>query len=123
MRSLTKLRVLVLSDTMIGDAAMLHVRHVPYLCLERTRITDEGVAVLSGSGQLEWIVLSGTDVTDVGIATLQNTPSLRSLYVPDTKVSDEGIESLQKANPKLSIIRTLRRERTSSNNLSRRLWC
>jgi hypothetical protein len=74
--------------------------------LERARITDDGVAKLSGSSQLEFLNLCGTDVSDEGVRTLKNTRSLQRLCVVDTKVSDVAIKELEGVLPKLTVIRT-----------------
>ena len=52
---------------------------------------------------MQMLYLDRTAVTDAGLAHLRSLPKLRVLWVKDTRISDEGIRKLQQALPDCEI--------------------
>jgi len=67
------------------------------LHLERTGISDAGLAAIASLPELEYLNLYGTPVTDTGIAALQTLPRLKQLYVWQTKVTPAAVKALAEA--------------------------
>jgi hypothetical protein len=68
------IRELVLNDSRITDAALVHVARLPNVdCLQlgNTEITDAGLHNLAALKKLKRLNLNGTRVTPAGVATLQ----------------------------------------------------
>jgi Leucine-rich repeat (LRR) protein len=63
---------------------------------ENSRVTDAGLANLTGLSQLKFIQLEGTPTTDAGLAHLADLPSLRVLFLGRTAVSDAGMQHVGK---------------------------
>ncbi|NNJ25094.1 leucine-rich repeat domain-containing protein [Alienimonas chondri] len=110
-------------------AALVHCPSIASLQLDRTNVTDEGLAMMDGAAtglislslahtnvsdwgvasmgshpQLSALDLSGTNVTDAGLWSLvQNCPNLDALTLSGTAVSDEGLAALVHL-PKLSAL-------------------
>ena len=74
------------------------------LSLRDTQVTDAGMAHVAGLTRLRTLDLSGTRVTDKGVAALQNCKELRRLYLKDTAVTDEAIVAMKQALPELVTI-------------------
>ncbi|MGH9162108.1 MAG: c-type cytochrome domain-containing protein [Vicinamibacteraceae bacterium] len=83
--------------------AVAHMPHLVALHLQRTGVTDEDLAHLSGLRYLESLNVHGTDVSDAGLERLAGLKSLRRLYVWQTKVSDEGAKKLRAGLPELEV--------------------
>jgi YHS domain-containing protein len=60
------------------------------LHLERSGLSDTGLAALASLTQLEYLNLYGTAVTDAGLEALRSLPNLKQLYVWQTKVTSTG---------------------------------
>jgi len=73
------------------------------LHLDRTSVTDDGLAQLQSLTQLEYLNLYGTKVTDAGMGHLAKLANLRQLYVWRTKVTPEAIARLQSQVPRLVV--------------------
>jgi hypothetical protein len=70
--------------------------------LERTQVTDAGLANLSGLKSLERLYLLGdSHVTDAGLTHLRTLTSLEYLFLHGTQVTDAGIANLKNSLPKL----------------------
>jgi|GEM_PF-1582477 len=64
------------------------------LRLDRTAITDSGLARLEDLPQLESLSLQLTPVSDAGLATLARLPHLQMLYLAGSNVTSAGVASL-----------------------------
>ena len=84
-------------------ATVAQLSNLTRLHLDRTSVTDEGLAELQSLTQLEYLNLYGTKVTDAGVGHLAKLANLRQLYVWRTKVTPEGIARLQSQVPRLAV--------------------
>ena len=73
--------------------------------LEKTEITDAGLAYLKRLANLSYLNLYSTAITDAGLEHLKGLTNLKHLYLWQTKVTDSGATNLQKSLPKLDISR------------------
>jgi len=78
---------------MIAKAKAIQILYV-------SRVSDEGLKLISGMPQLERITVGGDDVTDAGIKALAQCMSLQSVSLRTSKVTDAGVKELA-ALPKL----------------------
>ncbi len=80
----------------IGDATLAVVKTMPLTALNlfETKVTDAGLANLSGLTALEYLGLKGTAIGDAGLAHLKNLTALTNLILADTKVTDAGLVHL-----------------------------
>lgn len=89
------------------DAALARLAPLADLIVEaelgRTKITDAGLASLSGCANLRILDLTRTAVTSRGMAALMALPKLETLNLTDTAVAAEGAARL-KALPALQRI-------------------
>jgi hypothetical protein len=83
--------------------AVARMPHLTTLSLQRTRVSDEDLAHLSGLQHLESLNIHGTDVSDAGLEKLVGLKSLRRLYLWQTGVSGEGAKKLKAGLPELEI--------------------
>lgn len=82
------------------------VKHFPRLlglCLDRTTVTDEGLACLAGLTNLQFLDLGNTFITDRGLDHLASLPGLHMLRLEHTKISDDGLRILSRA-PALKVL-------------------
>lgn len=94
---LAPLEFLVLSNTRITDAGLAHLTgmiNLKWLYIRDTAVADAGLAHLKGLPKLEMLILNNTGVTDAGIVHLKGLTNLSSLYLRDTEVTDAGLEAL-----------------------------
>jgi hypothetical protein len=73
------------------------------LQLDRTKITDKGLANLKELQNLRYLNLVGTAVTEKGVLQLKDLKSLRSIYLYQTGVKKSEWNDLKKAFPKTLI--------------------
>ena len=66
-----------------------------YLDLGRTRVTDAGLVNLKGLRNLQWLDLRLTPITDAGLEHLKDLPRLKSLCLDYTEVTDTGLEKMK----------------------------
>lgn len=95
-----------LGGTAVTDAAMEVVARFPHLSrlhLDRTTITDEGIARLTSLEHLEYLNLYGTGVSDAAIDVLAALPRLRTLYLWQTGVTAAGVDRLKSKRSALDI--------------------
>ena len=78
-----------------GLASAAAMTNLERLHLENTSITDAGVAKLAGLKNLEYLNLYATKVTDAGIAKLATATGLRKLFVWQTGVTKAGAKALE----------------------------
>ena len=68
------------------------------------KVTDVGLAHLTGLANLQTLVLTQTKVTDAGLAHLKGLTNLQDLWLGNTKVTEAGVNKLQKALPNCQIV-------------------
>ena len=68
-------------------------------------VGNAGVAHLKGLKHLSYLGIASTQVSDDGVVHLEHLKQLRSLYVNRTKVTGAGVEQLQRSLPKCRIYR------------------
>ena len=120
---LTKLEVLYLMNTPVGDAGLAHACNLhglkeiwientgitdasmpwiasnpqlTHLGVAGTRITDKSAPLLARLQNLEVLALRDTQITSRGLADIARLPRLTHLYLMDTAVDDEGLKHLAK---------------------------
>ncbi|MBB73083.1 MAG: hypothetical protein CMJ75_01075 [Planctomycetaceae bacterium] len=94
---LRHLEYLWLADSPISDQAMASLNRLPNLknlFLQRTQVTGTGAEHLLGLSQLERLVLSECPVDDRGLAAVARLDSLKVLLLNDTRVSDAGVRHI-----------------------------
>lgn len=64
------------------------------LALNRSKITDEGMASIAAFPRLRRLELRSTAVGDAGIDKLKNHPSLEELILTQTKTTDASVDSI-----------------------------
>jgi hypothetical protein len=82
------------------DAALQPVARlarVQRLRLDRTAVTDIGLAHLRGMSSLSRLDLRDTHVTDIGIVQLKGLTNLKLLDLSGTEVTDAGVRELRQA--------------------------
>lgn len=97
-----------LARTKITDAGLANIsgiKSLEKLHLEKTGIGDEGLKHLKNLENLTYLNLYSTQVTDAGLEHLKNLKKLRRLYLWESKVTDAGVATLQKELPDVKIIR------------------
>ncbi|MCP5557650.1 MAG: hypothetical protein H7A55_07830 [Verrucomicrobiaceae bacterium] len=78
-----------------GLAALSGMTGLKELHLENTAITDAGLDHLKGLAALEYLNLYGTKVTDAGIQKLAGLGKLKALYLWQTGVTKAGVAQLR----------------------------
>ena len=87
-------------------AELCEIQPVQGLWLEKSDVTDTGMAAVGGLKGLKYLNLYHTGVTDVGLRQLEGLSSLEWLglgYCPG--ITNEGVARLQKALPNCTIQR------------------
>jgi mono/diheme cytochrome c family protein len=88
----------------IGDERLALLKplapQLAWLYLNKTQITDAGMAHLSGLKQLRRLHLANTAITSAGVKQLEGLENLETLNIYGTKVDDSVLETLTKL-PKL----------------------
>lgn len=80
-----------------GLAAVTGMRNLKRLHLERTAITDAGLKRLNDLPDLQYLDLYGTAVTDAGLQQLQSAPKLKQVYLWETRVTTAGAQAFTEA--------------------------
>ena len=73
------------------------------LFLHKTKVTDDGIARLSGITSLTQITLGETSVSDAGLAHLKQLTKLKGLTLDHTRITDIGLQYL-KGLPELELL-------------------
>lgn len=92
-----KLRWLDLTKTKITDSGVAHLtgcRSLRDLSIATTRISNASLATVGKLSTLEELDISGTPVTDAGLAHLRGLSNLKVLRLAVTQVGDEGLLQL-----------------------------
>lgn len=71
-------------------------KHITWLSLARTNISDEGLSIISQFENLTRLQLEKTSISDAGIATISNLKHLEALNLYGTKVTNACLSDLQK---------------------------
>ena len=79
-----------------GMKIVSRMKQLEQLHLENTSITDAGVARLAGLTELDYLNLYGTKITDASLAHLSDMRNLRKLYLWQTEVTPEEARRFQK---------------------------
>ncbi len=90
----------------VTDAGLVHVKgltQIGHLKLDYSEVSDAGLEHLDGLNNLVILSLTHTKVTDAGLEHLKKLSHLQSLDLAGTKVTDDGLKKLQKALPKCKI--------------------
>lgn len=98
---------LSLARTNISDeglAIIAQFENLTRLQLEKTRITDTGVAAISNLKHLEALNLYGTDVTNACLTDLKKMEGLKRVYLWETKVTAADAKSLEESKEELQVI-------------------
>ncbi len=107
-RTIPRLKCLILDETAITDDGMAHLgaaRSLEALYIARTRITDHGLTYLRGLTGLRTLFVDGTAITDAGLRELSSLKSLKHLSVRETRISDTAVAALQRELPNLLILK------------------
>ena len=96
---LKSLRVLRLSNNQVGDRTLQRLaeggpQHLRELYLERTDVTDDGLAHLESFPDLEVVYLSATRVTGGGMQHLSGLEHLRAVDLRMSGLTDENVQGL-----------------------------
>jgi hypothetical protein len=85
------------TDTADADLAVLaRMKGIYYLDLSFTRVTDKGVASLTGCKDLRGLVLTGTKTTNAIVDALRAMPELQDIDVAQTAVTEDAVAQLVK---------------------------
>lgn len=101
------LKFLVLGNTPLGDEALAQLQSFPKLNLvmftNENRVTNAGLAKLSGLKELTFLRLYATQADDGGVESLKKLTKLTSLQLIQTKLTSTGIAELKQALPNCKI--------------------
>lgn len=86
-----------------GLAALSGMKNLKKLHLPNTAVTDAGIDALLPLANLEYLNLFNTKVTDAGLAKLEKLPKLKRLYVWQTGVTKPAAEALHAKMPEIVI--------------------
>ncbi len=108
------------SDQTLADLAAVEEvrRRLRWLCLDSTRMSDDGLPALLRFTSLQSISLVGCAITGRGFAEGNPIPILRNLSVQDTLLDDVGLSAVVQVFPSLRYI-DLRGTRVTDQGLSR----
>lgn len=73
------------------------------LSIERTAVSDTGIALLNGLPKLTYLNLVGTKITAKGLAQLKSLKELRQIFLYQTAISGAEFSQLSKLFPKALI--------------------
>jgi hypothetical protein len=95
------LEILILAETQVTDAGMVHVanmKRLESLDLYDTKVSNSGLAHLAGVTSLHVLKIGGTQITGDGLENLLPLKSLKELDVNDLKnsMTEEGLATISK---------------------------
>jgi mono/diheme cytochrome c family protein/uncharacterized membrane protein len=93
-----------LSDTPLGDSAMVTVaklKHLTRLYLDHSAVTDRGLKQLTGLDHLAYLNLVGTEVTAGGIALLKDLPALEEVFLYLVSIHKKEMDRLRELMPEV----------------------
>ena len=82
---------------------LMPFKNLSTLQIEKSDITDEGMAIIGKITSLELLNIYGTQITDSGLANLKSCKNLKTIYLWKTNTTHAGMANLQKALPALKI--------------------
>jgi Leucine-rich repeat (LRR) protein len=104
-----QLRVLVIPEASVTDAGLAGLAGLPRLesldLSDNPRLTDKAAAHIKGLPRLENLFLNKTGLTDKGLAELRPLEALRDLTVAGTKVTAKAAEAFAEDMPNLRAVR------------------
>lgn len=95
-----------LSKTKITDEGLSLVTEMPrlvHLNLSQTELGDNALKNVSGLSELRTLNLWGTNVTDAGLKQLTGLKNLEAVYLWQSKATNAGVKALTKALPNAKI--------------------
>lgn len=101
-----RLSELNLGRSKVTDAGLAHLsgmKNLKKLHLPNTAITDAGIDSLMALTNLEYLNLFNTKITDAGLAKLEKLPGLKRLFVWQTGATKPAAEALHAKLPNLVI--------------------
>lgn len=96
-----------LGDTRVSDSGLAVLTGMPHLMrlhLNGTGVTDGGLRHLTGLEKLEYLNLYGTGISDEGVEHLEELRGLKTLYLWRTGVTKEGIQRLKSRLPATDVV-------------------
>lgn len=106
LRDLAHLKELILSNTDVSDAVLVHVKGLKSLTgiwLQNTKVTSNGLAHLHELHDLSELVLTGTAVKDSGLHHLSTLKNLTGLQLSSTGVTNAGLVHLRQLKKLVSL--------------------
>jgi hypothetical protein len=104
-----QLRVLIMPEAQVTDAGLKAVEKLPRLetldVSDNPRVTDKAAAAIKTLARLENLYLNKTGLTDKGLAELRPLEALRDLTVAGTKVTATAAEAFAEQMPNLRQVR------------------
>jgi internalin A len=99
-----EVRAVRLKDLKVGDEVMPFIgrlKELHEIGLERTNVSDTGLAQLRSLEKLEFLMLTETSIGDAGVKHICSLPNLWHLNLGGTRITDASIPDLAKM-PKLT---------------------
>ncbi len=107
--TLSQLRVLIIPEAQVTDAGVIAVEKLTRLesldLSDNPRLTDKAAAHVRALLRLENLFLNKTGLTDKGLAELKPLEGLRDLTVAGTKVTAKAAEAFADEMPNLRAVR------------------
>jgi hypothetical protein len=98
------LQAIYLNRSPVSDDGLAHLEayhELAVISLTATQVAGPGLKALAGHGKLAALSLRGTPIDDEGLANLPRLRSLWVLDIEDTAITDEGVLHLANAAPNL----------------------
>src|SRR5262249_2271399 len=105
LRDMKKLRQLYLGGTAVSDKTMKVIgtlTGLELLRLDRTKVTDAGLAMLRGHPNLAQVALSDMAVTDESVDVIASWPNLKKVRLTNTRITT-GFAELARRRPDIAI--------------------
>ena len=97
---------LKIGDSNLDDSnlkSIVKLSSLTRLSIERTAVSDAGIALLNGLPKLTYLNLVGTKITAKGLAQLKSLKDLRQIFLYQTAISGAEFSQLSKLFPKALI--------------------
>jgi hypothetical protein len=97
LEGLVNLEGLALAGTEVSGVARLRgLAKLAYLNLDRTRLTDRGLAPVAELPGLRSLYVGSDRLSDAGLAHLASLTGLRSLFLRGSRITDRGLAHLRR---------------------------
>jgi hypothetical protein len=96
-----------------ANLRMAAMKNLESLMMQDTPITDAGLVHLRGLTSLRELHVQNTAVGDKGLIHLEGLSNLKDLQIWNTQVTEEGLQQLEQAIPDLIVSVKWPRTRTS----------